>query len=210
MRTPNNPPTRQELLLLKKRVSTAERGKTLLKDKRDSLIRMFLLVIKETIALQKDVHTAYRELLDSYRIAEARMSPEYTAVLAKTTKAAINLQTTYATQMGVNLPTVEAQLSKTVFDYSVLHTNPDFDETMNRLREFIPLLVSLLEKEQQARLLAFEIESTRRRVNALDYVVIPELKYAAKVVYQKLEEQARSATVALMKLKQVMSAVEAA
>jgi V/A-type H+/Na+-transporting ATPase subunit D len=204
MRTLNNPPTRQELLLLKKRIMTAQRGKSLLKDKRDSLIRMFLAVINEAIELQTKVYESYFSVLDYYFRAEARMSHEYITALANTTTASIELDTEFQTQMGVRLPTVRATITQGAADYSNLHTNQDFDETVSRLRQLIPDLVLLLEKEHRALLLANEIESTRRRVNALDYVVIPELKQAAKVVYQKLEEHSRSATVALMKLKQGM------
>jgi V/A-type H+/Na+-transporting ATPase subunit D len=205
MRSFNNPPTRQELLLLKKRVQTASRGKTLLKDKRDSLIRMFLGLITEAIELQTQVYSAYFEIITVYYRALARMSPEYMKALAQSTNTSLELETEYVTQMGVKLPVVKANFTQSPLDYSQLHTNKDTDETITRLKELMPLLVSLMEKEQRATLLANEIEVTRRRVNALDYVVIPELQQAAKVVYQKLEEQARSATVALMKLKQGMS-----
>jgi V/A-type H+/Na+-transporting ATPase subunit D len=112
MRTLNNPPTRQELLLLKKRIMTAQRGKSLLKDKRDSLIRMFLAVINEAIELQTKVYESYFSILDYYYRAEARMSHEYITALANTTTASIELDTEFQTQMGVRLPTVRATITE--------------------------------------------------------------------------------------------------
>lgn len=198
------PATRQELLLLKKKIKSTSKGRDLLKDKRDGLIKLFMEVIDEAILLRNDVENVFADVIEQYGLGESRIDLEYIKALVNNTESSITLTTRYIYKMGVKIPEVTPTLVSESMNYSTRLTNGDFDESLDKIRHLMPKLIVLLEKEQRVRLLADEITKTRRRVNALDYVVIPRLIQKRKDVGQKLEEQSRVMTMSLMRLKSMM------
>ncbi len=195
-------PTRQELLKLKNKLKIAEKGHKLLKDKRDGLIRAFLKIVKESLELRKLVDERIIEAQQLFSLAEARTSAALLSAIAKNSKATVSLQTEKSNIMGVRISKMTASVQGDPFCYGVLDTNRDLDESLVALNELMPDLVRLVELEDAARRLAEEIEKTRRRVNGLEYVIIPGMKRDVRYIQAKLEESARQEKVTLMKIKE--------
>jgi len=197
--------TRQELMRLRRKKKTAERGRKLLKDKRDSLMQTFLGIIRETIALRKTLDQHYLDILEEFRLAKLQMDEKYVDLLAKTPSTTIELFKEIRNVMSVRIPMLEIAVEGNFLNYGLLETNPHLDNALKSLRELLPQILKLVEKEYAAYKLAEEIEKTRRRVNALDYVIIPQVEGQIIYIRGKLEEQARQATVSLIKMKQRMA-----
>jgi len=197
--------TRQELLKLKTKTKNAQRGRSLLKDKRDSLMKHFFEIMKEAMELRAKFERDYGELFGLFQQAVTRVDSAYLATLTETVTVQLDLQSTTKSIMSVKIPQLTSQVTGDPTQYSLRETNAQLDLSLQGLRELIPDILRLIEVEHTALLLAREIEKTRRRVNSLDYVVIPELQTHTKGVRAKLEEQARDATIALMKVKQKMA-----
>lgn len=193
--------TRQELLKLKVKTKNANRGKSLLKDKRDSLMKQFFETMRVAIELRQRFEEKYITAFSQFQQASAQIDAEYLRSLTQTVTVSLDLQVTTKSVMSVKLPQLSSSISGSPTQYSFIQTNAQLDQSLGSLREMIPDILALIEAEYAALLLAREIEKTRRRVNSLDYIVIPELKAHVKGVRAKLEEQARDATVALMKVK---------
>ncbi len=198
-------PTRQELLKLKNKLKIAEKGHRLLKDKRDGLIKAFLGIVKESLELRKKVDEHIIFAIQLFSLAEARTSAELLRAIASNSKATVLLQTEKANIMGVTISKMKADVHGDPFCYGVLDTNRDLDESLVALSELMPDLVRLVELEDAARRLAEEIEKTRRRVNGLQYVIIPNMKRDVRFIQAKLEESARQEKVTLMKIKEQVS-----
>lgn len=199
------PATRQELLLIKKRLKHTKKGKALLEDKRDSLIQLFLAVISEAISLRKKIDQRQKDIARNFELATRIIDPEYIQAVANTTLESIHIDTSYTHKMGVQLPKVEVSIKKSSTSYSQILTNQRLDRSINEFRQLLPLITKLIEKEHVAVLLAQEIQTTRRRVNSLKHKVIPSLKTDQKTIAQKLEEHNRSAISALMQFKSTAS-----
>jgi V/A-type H+/Na+-transporting ATPase subunit D len=195
-------PTRQELLKLKNKLKIAEKGHKLLKDKRDGLIKAFLKIVRESLELRKKVDAQIIEAMQLFQLAEARTSSELLQAIAKNSKAQVKLTSTPANVMGVHISKMNATVEGDPFGYGVLDTNHDLDESLVALNALMPDLIRLVELEDAARKLAEEIEKTRRRVNGLQYVIIPDMKKDVRFIQQKLEESARQEKVTLMKVKE--------
>lgn len=196
------PATRQELLKLKKKTKLAQRGRSLLKDKRDGLMRQFLEIINQAIALRKSFDDKYLDALNDFSLASLNLDDEYVETVSKTTSTKIQISTKPKSIMGVKVASMEAKVVGDYLNYSLMDTNTKLDTSLEKLRGLLSDLALLVEKEHTAALMAKEIEVTRRRVNSLEYVVIPQMKDQVKEIWSKLEEQARSTTVSLMKVKQ--------
>ena len=201
-------PTRMELSRLKKRLVTATKGHKLLKDKRDELMRRFLQTVRENKDLRIEVESELENANRHFSVARSVMEPSELAVALMAPKQEINLDITTKNVMSVNIPVYEVKAktgrSEDIYSYGYAFTSAELDTAVSSLSSVMPKLLRLAETEKSAQLLAAEIEKTRRRVNALEHVMIPDLKDTIKYITMKLDENERSSTARLMKVKDMM------
>ena len=201
-------PTRMELTRLKKKLVTAVRGHKLLKDKRDELMRQFLDKVRENKALREEVETALVSANQNFMLARAGMPDEMlnTALLAPKQELTISAGTQNV--MSVEIPDFDFKTrtpdQNDMYSYGFAFTTGDLDDAILSLSEVFPKMLKLAEVEKSCQLMAAEIEKTRRRVNALEHVMIPELQTNIKYITMKLDENERSTTTRLMKVKNMM------
>ena len=201
-------PTRMELTRLKKKLVTAVRGHKLLKDKRDELMRQFLDKVRENKALREEVETALVSANQNFMLARAGMPDEMlnTALLAPKQELTISAGTQNV--MSVEIPDFDFKTrtpdQNDMYSYGFAFTTGDLDDAILSLSEVFPKMLKLAEVEKSCQLMAAEIEKTRRRVNALEHVMIPELQTNIKYITMKLDENARSTQIRLMKVKDMM------
>lgn len=201
-------PTRMELTRLKKQLSTATRGHKLLKDKRDELMRQFLDMIRETKVLRERVEREQARVNADFVLASSVMSKEAldTALLAP--KQEVYLEQSTRNVMSVYIPVYRFKTRTSeksdIFSYGFASTSFELDDAVSGLSELLPLMLELAEKEKSVKLMADEIEKTRRRVNALEHVLIPRYKETIHFISMKLEENERSSRARLMKVKDMM------
>ena len=205
-------PTRMELTRLKKRLATARRGHKLLKDKRDEMVRQFIALIRRNQQLRKEVEQELSGALRSFAFACAVMEPVAleAAVLYPAREA--RLEISQRNVMSVKVPVIrirEGSLSDAAMSYGMAETSAQLDDSIAALADVLPKLVELAEIESTCNLLADEIEKTRRRVNALEYVMIPEHEETIRYISMKLDENERGAQTRLMKVKDMIAAREA-
>ena len=203
-------PTRMELTRLKKQLSTALRGHKLLKDKRDELMRQFLDMIRETKELRERFEEQLNAVNANFVLASSVMSKEAldTALLAP--KQEVYLETSTRNVMSVDIPvySIKTRTSEQsdIFSYGFASTSFELDDAVEGLSELLPTMLELAEKEKSVKLMADEIEKTRRRVNALEHVLIPRYQDTIHFISMKLEESERSRRARLMKVKDMMIA----
>ena len=200
-------PTRMELLKLKKRVTMAKRGHRLLKDKRDQLMKEFLRLIRENKSLREELEKKLSKAFRSFLIASAMMSSEVMEESLMYSKGQVAVDVKLATTMGVTVPKFELEQGDEegeAYSYGFVGTSSELDASLGIFAEALPLMIKLSEVEKAVELLADEIEKTRRRVNALEYVMIPNLEKAVKSITMKLGEQERSNITRLMKIKDIV------
>lgn len=208
MAATNVNPTRMELTRLKKKLITALRGHKLLKDKRDELMRQFLDLVRENKVLRKRVEDSLEVSNKRFMLARAAMQDEAlnTALLAP--KQEVFLECGTKNVMSVEIPqfTYKTRTPNEgdIFSYGFAFTSGELDEAVESLSKILPDLLRLAETEKSCQLLASEIEKTRRRVNALEHVMIPELQENIKYITMKLDENERSTQIRLMKVKDMM------
>ena len=201
-------PTRMELTRLKKKLVTAVRGHKLLKDKRDELMRQFLDKVRENKALREEVETALVSANQNFMLARAGMPDEIlnTALLAPKQELTISAGTQNV--MSVEIPDFDFKTrtpdQNDMYSYGFAFTTGDLDDAILSLSEVFPKMLKLAEVEKSCQLMAAEIEKTRRRVNALEHVMIPELQTNIKYITMKLDENERSTQIRLMKVKDMM------
>ena len=201
-------PTRMELTRLKKKLVTAVRGHKLLKDKRDELMRQFLDKVREIKALREEVETALVSANQNFMLARAGMPDEMlnTALLAPKQELTISAGTQNV--MSVEIPDFDFKTrtpnQNDMYSYGFAFTTGDLDDAILSLSEVFPKMLKLAEVEKSCQLMAAEIEKTRRRVNALEHVMIPELQTNIKYITMKLDENERSTQIRLMKVKDMM------
>lgn len=205
----NVSPTRMELTRLKKRLVTAKRGHKLLKDKRDEMVRQFIALIRRNQRLRREVEEELSGALREFALARAVMDPEAleAAVLYPTRVARLSIG--QKNVMSVKVPVIrvkEDSLTEATLSYGFAETSAQLDGAIARMAEVLPRLVELAEIESTCNLLADEIEKTRRRVNALEYVMIPQTEETIRYITMKLEENERGATTRLMKVKDMIKA----
>ena len=185
-------PTRQELNRLKNRLRTSIRGHKLLKDKRDELMKQFMDVV---------AHGAFT-------VAAALMSPEMLEQSLLYPKQSVELDMTFQNIMSVDVPQYQFRTSSQdpgeVYPYGFAQTSGELDDAVDALSRVLSDMLRLAEVEKTSQLLAEEIEKTRRRVNALEYVKIPEMQANIKYITMKLDENERSNTIRLMKVKDMI------
>lgn len=201
-------PTRMELTRLKKKLVTAVRGHKLLKDKRDELMRQFLDKVRENKALREEVETALVSANQNFMLARAGMPDEMlnTALLAPKQELTISAGTQNV--MSVEIPDFDFKTrtpdQNDMYSYGFAFTTGDLDDAILSLSEVFPKMLKLAEVEKSCQLMAAEIEKTRRRVNALEHIMIPELQTNIKYITMKLDENERSTQIRLMKVKDMM------
>lgn len=201
-------PTRMELTRLKKRLVTAVRGHKLLKDKRDEMVRQFMIHIRKNHTLRLEVEKAVSTVSSKFSIAKAQMGAlRVSEALLYPARAAV-YEIGEHNVMSVDVPTIRytGQENKaTNIPYAFTFTSSSLDNAVVELSDLLPKLLELAECEKTCNLLADEIEKTRRRVNALEYVMIPEMQESIKFITMKLEENDRASTVRLMKAKDMIA-----
>ncbi len=194
-------PTRMELLRTKKRTQLAKKGHKLLKDKRDGLMREFLKIIREAKDLRMQVDTLLAQSLQHFILAQASQLPEATAIIRQLQPYSVSLSVDQKTMMGVTTPQFTVSLESKNEEIGVWETSRELDVALASFQKLLPLLLQLVTVEKTAELLAKEIEITRRRVNALEYVLLPQLASATKYIRMKLDEQERAAIMTVMAVK---------
>ena len=201
-------PTRMELTRLKKKRITAIRGHKLLKDKRDELMRQFLDLVRENMALREKVEAGIRAANTNFVIAKAGMSEETLHAALMAPKQEVYLETSKKNVMSVDVPVFEYKTrtadANDIYSYGFAFTSSDLDDAVKSLADILPDMLRLSEIEKACQLMAAEIEKTRRRVNALEHVIIPETRENIKFITMKLDENERSTQIRLMKVKDMM------
>lgn len=201
-------PTRMELTSLKHKLMTSRRGHKLLKDKRDELMRIFLDKIRENRSLRLEVEEAIKSANMQMAAAALSASKEVTDVALMLPKQELGLEVSEKNVMSVKIPVFHTEYKiadpGSIYSYGYADTPGDMDGAILTFAEILPKLVKLAEVEKSCQLLASEIEKTRRRVNALEYVMIPNYEETIKYISMKLDENERSTTARLMKVKDMM------
>ena len=198
--------TRMELLRLRKRVALAGRGHRLLSQKRDEISRQLIQIARQIQPLRQKVEKELLETGRRFMLARATMEPEDTkAALGVPTKR-FSLAVTLAKVMNVKVPRLAKEISGEIICYGYATTSGEMDVALLALDRAFDRLIELAEKEKQARLLATELQTTRRRVNVLQHVVIPELHQTIRFIYDKLAEAERDNTSRLMKIADIIRA----
>ncbi len=201
-------PTRMELTRLKRKLVTARKGHKLLKDKRDELMRQFLEMVKVNMDLRKGVEAGIHAANKNFVIAKAGMDEATLSTALMAPKQAVSLEVGKKNVMSVNIPVFETKTrtadENDIYSYGFAFTSSDLDGAVKSLADILPDMLKLAEIEKACQLMAAEIEKTRRRVNALEHVIIPQTMEDIKYISMKLDENERSSQVRLMKVKDMM------
>lgn len=201
-------PTRMELTRLKKKLTTAVRGHKLLKDKRDELMRQFLELVRENKALREKVEAGIAAANQNFVLARSGMTDEALNVALMAPKQEVYLESETRNVMSVEIPVFHYKTrtsdANDIYSYGFAFTSSDLDDAVKSLADLLPDMLRLAEIEKSCQLMAAEIEKTRRRVNALEHVMIPETRENIRYITMKLDENERSYQVRLMKVKDMM------
>ncbi len=201
-------PTRMVLTGLKRRLKTARRGHKLLKDKRDELMKRFLEIVRENKTLREEAEEKLKIVHSRFVMARAEMNAELVEEALMFPKQKVELSASTKNIMSVDVPVLEFRAESDdetdIYPYGFAETSSELDVAIATLSELTPTLLRLAELEKSAQLMADEIEKTRRRVNALEYVMIPNLEETIKYIVMKLDENERGNLTRLMKVKDMM------
>jgi len=201
-------PTRMELTKLKKKLATATRGHKLLKDKRDELMRQFLELVRINKTLREEVELGITAANKNFVLARSAMPEEILNVALMAPRQEVYLEASKRNVMSVEVPKFEYHTktpdANDIYPYGFAFTSSDLDDAVKSLHNILPDMLRLAEVEKSCQLMAAEIEKTRRRVNALEHVMIPEMKEKIKYIVMKLDENERSTQVRLMKVKDML------
>jgi len=196
-------PTRMELKKLKARLSTAVRGHKLLKDKSDEMVRRFTILLRETKTLREGVEAELSDVLKQFSVARS-VTPSFEAETAFAMPS-VDVKAECETEsiMGVDVPsvTIVSERRANGLPYAYSEITGEADYSVQKASALLPKMVKLAQTEKAVRMLAEEIERNKRRVNALEYVMIPQLEETIKYIKDKLDENERAAVVRLMKVK---------
>lgn len=201
-------PTRMELSKLKKKLASARRGHKLLKDKRDELMRQFMILIKENRQLRTEVEQAINEANRYMAVAGSVMQKEVLETALMLPKQEVELEVSEKNVMSVYIPEFKTKFrtddTNDIYSYGMAFTSIDLDGAVSALSAVFPKMIRLAEIEKACQLMADEIEKTRRRVNALEHIMIPDYEETIKFITMKLSENERSTTASLMKVKDMV------
>jgi V/A-type H+-transporting ATPase subunit D len=198
--------TRMELLHLRRRVALAGRGHRLLSEKRDEISRQLVKIAKELRPLRKRVEAELLETFRRFMLARASMEPEDTKAALEVPTKKFSLAVKLSNIMNVKVPNLVKEMVGEIICYGFATTSGELDVALLALERAFDHLIELAEKEKQARLLAMELQMTRRRVNVLEHVVIPELQETIRFIFDKLAEAERDNTSRLMKIADIIRA----
>ena len=207
-------PTRMELSKLKIRLKTAVRGHKLLKDKQDELMRQFIDMIKKNKKLREKVEEMLQNSFKDFLLSRGVMSDEMLESAIAYPKEKIGVEVKKKNIMSVNVPQMTFVRENEgnqgmIYPYGYAQTSADLDDAIDGLNSVMDNLLELAEVEKACQLMADEVEKTRRRVNALEYMTIPQLQETIRFIQMKLDENERGSITRLMKVKDMMSKKEA-
>ena len=201
-------PTRMMLKQLKGRLKTARRGHKLMKDKRDELMRRFMDIVKLNKQLRERVETGLTASFASLQVASAIMSPEVLEQALLYLRQSVELGIEFKNIMSVNVPEYSFHTKNNdpseIYPYGFAQTSGELDDALEQMAKVFEDMLELAQVEKTMQLLAEEIERTRRRVNALEYVMIPELEENIRYITMKLEENENATKVRLLKVKEMV------
>jgi V/A-type H+-transporting ATPase subunit D len=199
-----------ELTNLNKKLKTARRGHKLLKDKRDELMRQFIELVRENKELRRQVEQGIAQANAHMSVARSVMSDESIDIALMIPMQEMSLEITEKNVMSVMIPVYESKFrtadENDIYSYGFAFTSCDLDDAVKSLSDIMPLMLRLAEVEKSCQLMASEIEKTRRRVNALEHVMIPQYEETIKYIKMKLDENERGTITRLMKVKDMMLA----
>ncbi len=201
-------PTRMELLKLKRKAKLADKGYRLLKQKRDALIMEFFNILEEAKGVRKQATEVLSDAFSSIILAQATLGTIKVAQASMAVKDAPPLETASKSIMGVKVPTLklgETERNPVERGYGLIDTSSQLDEAAEGFEKALAVVVQLAEVEKTIRRLAEEIESTKRRVNALENIVIPRLTATVSYIEMRLDEMEREN---FFKLKRIKAAME--
>jgi len=199
-------PNRMELLKLKKRLIVAKRGHKLLKDKRDALIQEFIRLAKESKKVREELEEKLMNCYQVFSNVSSQMSKVSLEEALMFPKAKTEAVISYKNIMSVKVPRYKYKCQGKYHTYSFVDTTAEIDNAVSNFYKIMPLMLRVAELDKTINLLADEIEKTRRRVNALEYILIPDLEETIKFITMKLDEIARSTNSAIMRIKEIIRA----
>lgn len=201
-------PTRMVMSKLKNQLKIAIKGHKLMKDKRDELMKTFLQLARENKELREEVDPVLMEIYGGFSVARAVMNPDILEEALMYPKESVELTAGSRNVMSVDVPEFSFENksadSEDAYPYGFATTSGELDKSIDKLTELFPKLLKLAAMEKQTMLLASEIERTRRRVNALEYVKIPAYQETIRYIKMKLDEDERGNQTRLMKVKDMM------
>ncbi|MCD4782680.1 MAG: V-type ATP synthase subunit D [Candidatus Eremiobacteraeota bacterium] len=198
--------TRMELQKKKKNYKMAKRGHKLLKEKRDGLMQKFMEVIWKVRALREEVEEKLLKAITVFLSGSAYVNPAFLKESLAYSDYKVSIDVKKKNIMGVKIPEFKLNREGKPYSYGLTETTGDLDLSLKLLDDILPLLIELTRIEKTAQLMAEEIESTRRRVNALEYILIPELQGAIRYITMRLGELERQNLTMLMKVKEIVAA----
>ncbi|HHZ9475636.1 TPA: V-type ATP synthase subunit D [Enterococcus faecalis] len=198
-------PTRMELSRLKKQLTTATRGHKLLKDKQDELMRRFIALVKENNELRIQVEQEVTDALSNFVLANATLNEAFIEELVAIPAEKVELEIIEQNILSVPVPKMifhyDESVQEAPLDYGYVNSNSELDQAFAKISSILPKLLALANVEKTCQLLSKEIEKTRRRVNALEYMTIPQLEETIYYIQMKLEENERGEITRLIKIK---------
>ena len=197
-------PTRMELTRLRTRLALARRRHKLLKDKRDELMRQWLGIIEEVRELRFSIEKEFQSIVERFILARASAGSRQTEQELLMSSKNVSVSVSKRNIMSVYVPEYTMEISGDIIPYGYINTSGEMDIALKSFEKFLENLLKLAEKEKMLQLLAMEIEETRRRVNALEYKLIPDIIETIKFITMKLDENERSNMVRLMRVKEIV------
>jgi len=197
-------PTRMALMDLKRRAKGAKRGHKLLKDKQDGLMQQFMSIIREAKTLREQVEEQLGTAFRSFLFASMWLSDAQLKNALSSPEAKISLDVQTKNVMSVRIPFFEIKKEGKIKNYGFVGTNALLDQSVEKFDELFEILIKLAQIEKQAESMAIELETTRRRVNALEYKMIPDMTETIKYITMKLDESERASIISTMKIKAEM------
>ena len=208
----NKNPTRMELKKLKARLKTAQRGHKLLKDKTDEMVRRFSVLAREIKKLRAETEGDVVRVLKQFSLARGLMPKKDIELLFSMPSVSVEPECGLGNFMNLEVPKIvleERKDASSPLPYSYVDVTSEADYAVELAGEVLDKLVRLAEQEKILRMLAVEIERSKRRVNALEYVLIPDLEETIRYISMKLEENERAGLTLLMKVKDMIEAKNA-
>lgn len=196
-------PNRMELLKLKRRLAVARRGHHLLKEKLDELMKPFLAMVKDVARLRSGLEAELVKAHGLFTLARSGMSPAQLEQALSYPRASTTVKVGSRPVVSVMAPDLSVEVTGGIDCYGLASTPALLDESLGYMEELLPELVEMAQQEKTVQMLAEEIEKTRRRVNALEYVLLPQLEESIRYITMKLDEFERSNLTRLMKIKQM-------